>query len=71
MGLRYDYLDLTDNDIEGGVGHSLTAALNWHWTAYSKVQTNLIWGEIDKHRPVNGYTSGNFSILGMRYMIDF
>ena len=71
VGLRYDYLDLTDNDIQGGVGHSLTGALNWHWTAYSKLQTNLIYGEIDQHRDVGGFTSGDYWIYGMRFMIDF
>ncbi|MEZ6091243.1 MAG: porin [Pirellulaceae bacterium] len=75
VALRYDYLDLTSEDIQGGVGNAITAGLNWHWTAYSKLQTNLIFGEIDDHRPVgpagNQFVSGDFTILGMRFMLDF
>ncbi|QDV70539.1 Phosphate-selective porin O and P [Rosistilla carotiformis] len=75
LALRYDYIDLTDGDIQGGVGHSVTGGLNWYWTAYSKLQTNLIYGEIDDHSPVGPtgteYTSGDYAILGMRFMLDF
>ena len=77
IALRYDYLDLSDSDIQGGRGFAVTAGLNWYWTSYSKLQTNLIFGEIDdageNQAPSNATTGvdGNFTILGMRYMIDF
>ncbi len=78
VGLRYDHLDLTDNDIQGGIGNSVTFATNWYWTAYSKLQTDLIWGEISQagegRTPTPGAApdrNGSYSILGMRYMIDF
>ena len=82
-GIRYDYLDLADSDINGGRGHAITAGVNWYWTAYSKLQTNMIWGSIDDAgqgqsnggpsgttQPIAG-VDGDFTILGMRYMIDF
>ena len=47
MGFRYSYLDLSDSDIRGGVGYSCTGSINWWWTAYSKLQTNLVFGQID------------------------
>ncbi|RMF39951.1 MAG: ATPase [Planctomycetota bacterium] len=68
---RYDFIDLTDEDIRGGVGHSYTLGLNWYWTAYSKVQTNLIFGDIKDHALVNGFDGGNYTILGTRFMADF
>lgn len=71
VALRYDYIDLTDQDIGGGVGSSFTGGLNWYWNAYSKVQTNLIWGDIRDHSPVGGYDGGNYWILGSRFMCDF
>jgi phosphate-selective porin OprO/OprP len=79
-GVRFDYLDLSDSDIRGGQGYAVTAGLNWYWTAYSKLQTNVIWGEIDNggqaapgvaNVPLAAGIDGDFAILGMRYMLDF
>lgn len=81
VGLRLDYLDLTDGDVAGGEGTSATAALNWYWTAYSKLQVNMVWGTIDDagqdRANGNGFApgfpgvEGDYTILGMRYMIDW
>ncbi|MEM6364474.1 MAG: porin [Planctomycetota bacterium] len=77
LGVRLDYLDLTDSDIQGGDGHMITAVANWYWTAYSKLQTNIGWGDIDDAGeniaggPGLIGVDGDFSLLGMRYMIDF
>ena len=77
IALRYDYLDLTDSDIQGGRGWAMTAGLNWYWTAYSKIQTNFIWGDIrdagedQASSPATTGVGGDFTILGMRYMIDY
>jgi phosphate-selective porin OprO/OprP len=79
VAFRYDHLDLTDGGVNGGVGNLYTAGLNWHWTPYSKVQNNLVWGEISESGlAANGTSSldapveaGNFLIFGTRFMIDF
>lgn len=77
LALRYDYLDLSDSDIRGGDGYAVSAGVNWYWTAYSKLQTNVIWGEIENAGqgrsavPLAAGIDGDFSILGFRYMIDF
>ncbi len=71
IAARYDYLDLTDEDIGGGVGQNVTLGLNWYWNAYSKVQTNLIYGDIENRSAVNGFDSGDYWILGSRFMCDF
>ncbi|MEM6690273.1 MAG: porin [Planctomycetota bacterium] len=77
LGVRLDYLDLTDSDIQGGEGHLITGVANWYWTAYSKLQTNIGWGDIDNAGeniaggPTFDGVDGDFAFLGMRYMIDF
>ncbi|TWT67049.1 Phosphate-selective porin O and P [Allorhodopirellula solitaria] len=77
MGLRGDYLDLSDSDIRGGQGYTVTAGMNWYWTAYSKVQMNYIAGSIEDAGqgqaagPLPAGVGGDFTILGFRYMIDF
>ncbi len=71
VALRYDHLDLSDNDVQGGVGNMITAGLNWHWTAYSKVQNNLIWGDIDESQFAGPTEGGEFWIYGARFMLDF
>ena len=79
-GFRFDYLDLSDSDIRGGQGYACTLGTNWYWTAYSKLQTNLVWGEITNggqgapgvtNVPLPAGTDADFTILGMRYMLDF
>lgn len=71
IAYRYSYADLSDDNILGGVGSSHTFGLNWYWTAYSRMQFNAIYGEIDEHQPVAGLTVGNYTILGTRFMVDF
>lgn len=71
IAARYDYLDLTDEDITGGVGQNYTLGLNWYWNAYSKVQTNLIFGDIKDRGPIGGFDGGDYWILGSRFMCDF
>ena len=84
MAFRYDYLDLSDSDIRGGKGYAWTYGINWYWTAYSKIQTNLVWGEVENGGqgqensgplgttvPLASGVDGDFTILGFRYMLDF
>jgi phosphate-selective porin OprO/OprP len=71
LALRYSYLDLTDNDIRGGVENNLTAGLVWYMTPYSSLQFNAVYGDIDDRAPVGGFDSGHFTALGTRLRIDF
>ena len=71
IGARYSYLDLSDADVLGGVGESVTLGLNWYWTPYSRLQFNLIHGEINDRNPAVGATSGDYTILGTRFAVDF
>ena len=71
MALRWSYADLTDDDILGGVGDSLTFGLNWYWNSYARMQFNYIYGNIYKHYKVDGETYGDYQIAGTRLMVDF
>ncbi len=71
VAARYSYLDLSDADVLGGVGESASLAVNWHWNAYTKLQFNLIYGDIDDRNPATGTTGGNYLIAGTRFAIEF
>jgi phosphate-selective porin OprO/OprP len=71
VALRMSYLDLSDQDIQGGVGRNVTLGLNWWWTSHSRLQVNLVRGNITDHRPQGGFTEGDFWALGTRMAVDF
>ncbi len=71
VALRASYLDLTDQDIQGGVGRNATLGLNWWWTPHSRIQFNAVCGDIDEHAPVGGFTQGDFWAVGTRMAVDF
>lgn len=71
VAARYSYLDLSDKDISGGVGHAGTLALNWHWNAYAKLQFDLTYGQISDRKPISGFTDGNYTLCGTRFAVDF
>jgi len=67
VALRWSYADFNDDNIAGGVGESLTLGLNWHWTSNARMQFNYINGTIENA----GGVSGDYDILGARFMVDF
>ncbi|REJ75826.1 MAG: porin [Planctomycetota bacterium] len=71
IAARYSYADLSDGGINGGVGNSLTLGMNWYWNPNARLQFNYIHGWIDDHAPVNGFTEGEYDIIGARAMVDF
>ncbi|MFH1923271.1 MAG: porin [Planctomycetota bacterium] len=71
VALRYSYLDLTDEDIRGGIENNLTFALVWYFNPHAALQFNAIYGDIEDHEPVGGFTDGHFTALGTRLRIDF
>lgn len=86
IAYRFSYADFNDDNIFGGRGTSHTFGLNWYWNEFSRMQFNAIWGEIDDAAISNGENtrdlvtgvtpgasiqSGDYAILGMRFMVDF
>lgn len=71
VAARYSFVDLTDEDVLGGLEQNVTCIMNWHWTAYAKLQYQLGWGEVYDRAPVGGYSSGHFWTSGLRMAFDF
>ncbi|MFA8017515.1 OprO/OprP family phosphate-selective porin [Bremerella cremea] len=71
VAARLSYLDLSDEEVHGGQQENLALALNWYWTSHSKVIMNLIHGSINDHYSSGGYTGGDFTALGIRFMMDY
>ncbi len=76
VAARFSHADFSDHDVLGGVGRSLTLALNWYMNANTRLQLNYLFGNIDNRRTtlLNGATpivSGNYTIMGTRFVIDF
>ncbi len=73
VAARYSMLDLADNDVQGGIGESFTAAINWYWNPYAGMQFNYIYGDIKDNalNAVGGVDFGNYHVVGARFRVDF
>ena len=76
VAVRFSYADFNDEEILGGRGKSVTAALNWYWNDHSRLQMNYIVGRIDDRLASlsaggSVITSGDYQFVGVRTMIDF
>lgn len=71
VAARWSALSLTDQDIRGGREENVTVGLNWYWTPYSKLVFNVVNGRIRDRDPVGGFTSGHFTGVGARMLMDF
>ena len=69
IAARYSRGDFTDDNVFGGVGDSFTFGLNWHWNANARMQFNYLRGRIEDRFAT--LESGDYSIFGTRFMIDF
>ena len=72
VAVRYSYADFNDEDLFGGIGESITVGLNWHWSSNARLQFNWLSGTIEDNRVTRGIPlSGNYDIVGVRWMVDF
>lgn len=63
MAARYSYLDLNDDDINGGRLNNFSAGLNWYLNQYTRVLWNYVYIDPDD--------SGQLHAFQMRLQISF
>lgn len=72
VGLRYDYLDLSNQGINGGFLYSITAGLNWYLNANSKIQWAYVWMDRNFTPPNNiERVHGDLNAFSMNFHFDF
>lgn len=73
VAARWSYADFNDADIFGGIGESLTLAVNWHWNSHAKMQFNYIVGRIEDSAASQpaGTSTSDYQIIGTRFTVDF
>lgn len=72
VGVRYDYVDLSNRGINGGLLHALTAGVNWHLNPNAKLQWNYVWMERNFTPPNAGErVAGDLNGFGMRFHWDY
>lgn len=68
VGARYNYLNLDDKGINGGILNDLTLGLNWFINPNMKFQWNY---SVTERRSATGLSDGIIQGLGMRYAMDY
>lgn len=68
IGFRYNYLDLNDKGLNGGILHDYTAGLNWFLNPNMKVQFNY---SITDRQSIIARHDGVIQGFGMRLAHDF
>ncbi|MCE9531265.1 MAG: OprO/OprP family phosphate-selective porin [Planctomycetes bacterium] len=72
VGVRYDYADLTDSGINGGMGNAVTFCCNWYLNPNARVQANYSWMN-RQFAPTDtaGRVDGSLQAFGLRFNVDF
>jgi len=65
VAARYAYLDLTDEDVDGGELRTIDAGLNWYLNPNMRIMWNYTFADADEK-----YES-NANIFQMRFQVDF
>jgi len=73
VAVRWSLGDLSDQNIQGGIGESITFGLNWYWNPWARMQFNYIYGTIHDNalNAVGGIDYGHYHILGTRFSISY
>jgi phosphate-selective porin OprO/OprP len=66
VAARLSYLDLNDQDVQGGVLRDVTLGLNWYASPYHRVKFNYVHAHLDRNAVVS-----NTDIFGIRFDADF
>ncbi|MFZ0486091.1 MAG: porin, partial [Arenicellales bacterium] len=70
LGLRFSRLDLTDDDVIGGVEDNLTLGLNWYATPNVRFMANYI-KVLQLDRPGSEFDGDTPSVFQIRGQADF
>jgi phosphate-selective porin OprO/OprP len=68
IGARYNYLDLRDGGLDGGIIRDWTLGLNWFLNPNLKIQWNYVYTDRDAPGAIPG---GDFHGFGTRLAYDF
>src|SRR5205085_1137709 len=68
VGVRYNYVDLNDNGINGGILNSVTFGVNWFMTPNAKVQFNY---DLTNRSQVQQVSAGDINSFGIRFQYVF
>jgi phosphate-selective porin OprO/OprP len=73
VGVRYDYLDLTDGNVVGGEQNSVVLGLNWFPIDFVGFKLNYAYNNIDRGLPgvTNQTASGEANVISLRTQFDF
>lgn len=67
FALGYSFLDLNDQNIEGGRAETLAMGLNWYLTRNAKIQFNVQPGSLTKP----GFDESQLTLAAMRVQVEF
>jgi phosphate-selective porin OprO and OprP len=68
LAARYSWVDLSSEDITGGVQESITAGVNWYWNYNFRIQANYLHTLRDADAPTS--ISGSVDAFVMRMSFD-
>jgi len=71
VGARYNYLCLSDGEVNGGVLNAITLGLNWLWTPNARVYFNYDFTSRDFTNAAGFTGSGGIHAFGTRLAFDF
>ena len=72
VALRYSYIDLNDEDIQGGEEKNFTAGLNWYLNPNIRFMFNYIFAHVEDSNAGDQFLrDGDTNIFQMRFEIDF
>jgi phosphate-selective porin OprO/OprP len=73
VAARWSYIDLNDENIQGGKLNDATVGLNWYLNRYTKFQFNYIHAFLDSSSAENGpiVDDSNADIIAFRAQLDF
>jgi phosphate-selective porin OprO/OprP len=72
VALRYSYVDLNDEDVQGGEENNVTAGLNWYLNPNVRIAFNYIFAHVeDSNAGTRFLKEGDTNIFQTRFQIAF